>query len=296
MSSLATVEPEVVLAVQNRAASAWAEEIEAIHAEGVRRVVGCVVEAVISTGTKLLEAKAGLGRDAFRAMVEGLSFGRRTAERFMAIASNPVLVDATRVSQLPPSWGTLYELARVPEPELQEALDAGRVTPATQRKDVAQLFPTEKAVDRVVEDPVTGWRPGLVEGPPCVGMQFARMAIMDLDQIQPDDAERLEAVAAVRRRLDEVAGVSSSSSCCAHVQHMDALVEAALWLTHAVEMGRGRPEIRAAVHAVRSAARPSAESLGVKVADFDVTNCESRQKWMRAERKAKAERTAARKK
>lgn len=43
-------------------------------------------------------------------------------------------------------------------------------------------------------------KPGL--GPPCVGMQYARMAIMDLEQITSDDAEHDEALDHVRRWLD----------------------------------------------------------------------------------------------
>lgn len=39
--------------------------------------------------------------------------------------------------------------------------------------------------------------------PPCDGKQFARMAILDLEQIRRDDTERKEAFAQVRRWLDE---------------------------------------------------------------------------------------------
>lgn len=39
--------------------------------------------------------------------------------------------------------------------------------------------------------------------PPLDGMQFAQMAIADLEQIRKDDAERREAFAAIRRWLDE---------------------------------------------------------------------------------------------
>lgn len=41
-----------------------------------------------------------------------------------------------------------------------------------------------------------------VLGPPSNGMQFARMAIMDLEQIRPDDAERAEAFAYVKEWID----------------------------------------------------------------------------------------------
>jgi hypothetical protein len=40
-------------------------------------------------------------------------------------------------------------------------------------------------------------------GPPANGLQFARMAIMDLEQIRTDDVERNQALAFVREWLDE---------------------------------------------------------------------------------------------
>ena len=40
-------------------------------------------------------------------------------------------------------------------------------------------------------------------GPPRNGMQFARMAVMDLEQIRPDDLERDQAIRFVRGWLDE---------------------------------------------------------------------------------------------
>jgi hypothetical protein len=41
-----------------------------------------------------------------------------------------------------------------------------------------------------------------VLGPPSNGMQFARMAIMDLEQIRPDDAERKQAFTFVKEWID----------------------------------------------------------------------------------------------
>lgn len=41
-----------------------------------------------------------------------------------------------------------------------------------------------------------------VLGPPCNGMQFARMAIMDLEQIRSDDEERAQAFAFVKEWID----------------------------------------------------------------------------------------------
>ena len=55
----------------------------------------------------------------FEAMVEDdLPFGKRTAQRLMAIASDQRLSNTTHVSLLPASWQTLYELTKLlPLPE-----------------------------------------------------------------------------------------------------------------------------------------------------------------------------------
>lgn len=57
--------------------------------------------------------------------------------------------------------------------------------------------PKEEEVYREEERPV------FKLGPPCIGMQYARMAIMDLEQIRGDDLEREEAFDRVQGWLDE---------------------------------------------------------------------------------------------
>jgi hypothetical protein len=53
---------------------------------------------------------------------------------FMAIASNSVLSNRKCVSDLPGSWGTLYELTKLPEDKLENALSEGWVRPETQEQ------------------------------------------------------------------------------------------------------------------------------------------------------------------
>jgi hypothetical protein len=57
----------------------------------------------------------------------------------MKIAANEVLANPTHVSHLPPSWGTLYELATLPTEVLEAKIADGTITPDTERKDVARL-------------------------------------------------------------------------------------------------------------------------------------------------------------
>jgi N6-adenosine-specific RNA methylase IME4 len=98
------------------------------------------VECIIEVGRLLEQAKDALPYGQFQKMVEGgLPFGPRSARMLMAIARNPTLAERKFVSALPPSWGTLYEMSRLPEPDLERALTKGTLGPETRRRDVVQL-------------------------------------------------------------------------------------------------------------------------------------------------------------
>ena len=98
------------------------------------------VESILNVGTLLVEAKATLAHGTFESMVEeNLPFGPRTARRLMKIAKNPVLANRTHASVLPPSWMTLYELAKLPEATLKGALGKNLITPETTRAQVKNL-------------------------------------------------------------------------------------------------------------------------------------------------------------
>jgi hypothetical protein len=55
------------------------------------------------------------------------------------VAEHPKLSNATHVSLLPPSWGTLYALSKLPLATLKARLADGSITPKLERKDVAKL-------------------------------------------------------------------------------------------------------------------------------------------------------------
>jgi hypothetical protein len=61
------------------------------------------------------------------AVAEPVGFGVRTARMLMQIAEHKVIGNRNHGSELPPSWRTLYELTKVPEPELRRALSDGRI-------------------------------------------------------------------------------------------------------------------------------------------------------------------------
>ena len=98
------------------------------------------VEGIVAAGHHLIEAKADLGHGNFTVMVKGrLGFSLRTAERLMAIASNPVLSNPTHRVALPPSWGTLAELAKISEHRLEHAIAGRKVRPDMTRAKAEEL-------------------------------------------------------------------------------------------------------------------------------------------------------------
>jgi Protein of unknown function (DUF3102) len=110
----------------------FAEQIKSACADGVT--------AAIKVGRLLLEAKSQLRHGQWIDMVEAhLPFDMRTAERFMAIAENPILTNATHVSVLPPAWSTLYELSRLDSETLEAKIADGTINAGMERKDVAAL-------------------------------------------------------------------------------------------------------------------------------------------------------------
>jgi hypothetical protein len=111
-----------------RAPSEWSQIISASWRDNA---VG-----IFTTGSHLRAACDQLGKDYVITKLH-LPFGKRTAERLMAIASNSLL--ATHVSQLPPCWGTLYVLSRLKDEILRQALDSGAIHPGMERKDVKAL-------------------------------------------------------------------------------------------------------------------------------------------------------------
>lgn len=103
-------------------------------------------EAVIEAGRLLAEAKAAFGDDEFENMVrDGLPFGKRTAERLMAIAADErISGSATRVSLLPPSWGTMYELTKLDDADLHKHFDDGTINPDMERAEATRIVKEAK--------------------------------------------------------------------------------------------------------------------------------------------------------
>lgn len=137
---------------QNRRAEYWAPRISA----QLRRSV----ESIIEAGRLLIEAKAACEHGEFLRLfndhsnpVDGcLPFGRRTGHMLREIAGCTVLSNGKHISNLPTSWGALYDLSRIPEQDLIDAIESGRVTPELKRSDVRKLI-TDESDDQPQTEP-----------------------------------------------------------------------------------------------------------------------------------------------
>jgi hypothetical protein len=114
----------------------------------IRDDLGKSVQGFIDAGRHLAEARKLCGwytGEWAPWVLANLPFGKRTADRLIAIALDPVLGEldedgvATHVSQLPPSWGTLYALTLCKDKaSLKAAIESGKIGPGTEREEARE--------------------------------------------------------------------------------------------------------------------------------------------------------------
>lgn len=121
----------------------WNYYVSKINAVGQKTVGGFV-----EMGRLFNEAKSNLDHGEWLKLVEELRYSEDTIQRLMAIARHPVISDTERVRYLPPNWGTLYQLTRLPEPVLLARIEDHTIKPDMQRKEVAALFGPERQTKR----------------------------------------------------------------------------------------------------------------------------------------------------
>jgi hypothetical protein len=110
------------------------------YASEIKHCWQVAVASIVTTGTLLNEAKANVDHGDWLKLVEELPFGEDTAQRLMAIARHPVISNTEHVRDLPPSWGTLYQLTRLPDDVLLARIEDHSIHPDMERKDVAALL------------------------------------------------------------------------------------------------------------------------------------------------------------
>jgi len=115
--------------------------LPSIRDEWASRIAACwraSFNAILEVGRLLTEAKAALPHGDFGTMIDTeLPFGASTAQRLMAIAADPKLSNPAHVQHLPPHWGTLYELTKLPEEQFDARIKDGTIRPDMERRDIA---------------------------------------------------------------------------------------------------------------------------------------------------------------
>jgi hypothetical protein len=111
-------------------------------AEVIRPDLAMGTASYISAGRKLIQAKKDLKKHggSFIDLVEvKLGWNLDMAEKWMAIARNPVLTDSATLRNLPTSWTTLYALSRLPLKVLERCITDGTIHPQLTCKVAAAL-------------------------------------------------------------------------------------------------------------------------------------------------------------
>ena len=111
------------------------------------------VEGILETGRLLCDAKDDpkMQHGSWLQMIKHeLPFSDSTAERLMVIWQHPQLSKSAHVPNLPPSWGTLYELTKLDDGQWALAEDRGLIRPDVQRKQIVafrkSLLPAKPTV------------------------------------------------------------------------------------------------------------------------------------------------------
>jgi len=122
---------------------------------------------------------------------ERLPFNNSTACKFMRIVKNESLKNLSHATDLPSDYSILDALARLPAPELEQHIKAGRITPTMKRTDAARLVhgdEPDKASHAEVVEPAPD-RPKSRGR----GLEIAHEAIQMLHKIPYSDGLRDEA-------------------------------------------------------------------------------------------------------
>lgn len=115
------------------------------YAEQTMPHLSAAVEEFVAVGRIAIEAKAALPHGEFGRYCELIDMSPQTVGRFMRIAKNPAISNCAHGHNLPSSWRTLAEIARLDPEDIEEAIAAGDITPTTTRRDVREMFGTPAA-------------------------------------------------------------------------------------------------------------------------------------------------------
>jgi hypothetical protein len=154
--------------VEGRTPTEWAAIVRADLAQAV---VG-----FIAAGQHLAEAKATIPHGEWEQWVrDEVRISPGTARMLMLIAEHPALSNRQHINDLPPSWGTLYELSRLEAPLLEAAIQAHEVHPELERKEARALVVEYKQRAAAKREDAEGWLAKAL-GPPLWTVEEAHKA------------------------------------------------------------------------------------------------------------------------
>ena len=114
------------------------------YIERIRECANDAILGIIEVG-RLCEdfAKKHEG-EYVKACSEGvLGFSRQTADKYRKIHEVLGGAHTVRTKSLPPSWGTLYEIAKLDQAKLRRLITDGKITPETTRAEVRKFLPNK---------------------------------------------------------------------------------------------------------------------------------------------------------
>ena len=121
-------------------------------AEYAARITACwrrSAEAFIEAGRWLIRAKEQLDHGEFGAMIkESLPFGASTAQRLMIVAADSRVTNPAHVQHLPPHWGTLYEITKLPDDKFDALIKDGTICPDMERGAIATQVKQQRRAER----------------------------------------------------------------------------------------------------------------------------------------------------
>lgn len=101
-------------------------------------------EGVLRTAGLYHQARRDLGEQGWGDLIAHVPHAGSTARRLALVGKWHGERDTwLPVSSLPPSWGTLYELSRVPDAELRQAIASGKVHSGMERAEATALQPAK---------------------------------------------------------------------------------------------------------------------------------------------------------
>ena len=103
------------------------------------------VESIIESGRLLIQAKEMLSHGSWGAVLGGLPIGERQVQMLMAIAADQRLSNPQCIALLPASWGTIYDLTRLDDDELERGFREQIIRPGMERKDIDLIRPSRAA-------------------------------------------------------------------------------------------------------------------------------------------------------